>query len=289
MRILVAIPHYFGAGPGCYGSTDAAQRKQRITSLRTCISSLHQHFGRRQKLLLDGGSTCPVNQMMAYDLDVVVCVTGTNHLLDELDLPHGSYRTHVAAVENPLLLGFACYDVFREGRGSYDWYCFLEDDIIIGDPLFFSKLRTFYSVVGDARYLLQPHRYELGASPEFIKAYVDGPLWSDSAEFLADLRLPGCRDCIPIPFGDTVYKMTPAENTHSGCFFLTKVHLEHMLEQPWYGKPVVGYADMLAAAANMYILTLFHVFKPADECASFLEVYHHCQRYVDMQKADTGD
>ena len=54
------------------------------------------------------------------------------------------------------------------------------------------------------------------------------------------------------------------------------------LEQPWYGKPVVGYADILTGVSNMYILALFNVFKPADECASFLEVHHHYQKYVGL-------
>ena len=77
--------------------------------------------------------------------------------------------------------------------------------------------------------------------------------------------------------------MTPAENPHSGCFFLTPAHLLHMLEQPWYGESAVGYAGPLESAATMYIMTLFHVFKPADECISFLEVHHNYQKYVKDQ------
>ena len=283
MRILFTIPHYFGPGPSSYGSTDASKRKQRIASLRSCITSLHQHFGRSQKLLLDGGGEKPVNQAMWCDIDLVVCVTGENHILDELYLPPESFRTHMATVENPRLLGYSCYDVFRDACGNYDWYCFLEDDIIISDPLFFIKLGEFYRVVGDARCLLQPNRYELDSLYEFAKAYVDGPLWNDSAEFMAGLRLPGCRDEISVPFGSSVFRMTPAENTHSGCFFLTETHLKYMMEQPWYGRPVVGYADTLASAQNQYILALFNVFKPALECASFLEVHHHHQKYIGIQ------
>ncbi len=284
MRILFTIPHYYGSGPAHYGSTDASQRAQRITSLRSCIASLHQHFGCSQNLMY-GGDVYPVNQMLANDIKVVICVNRSNHLLNELDLPPGSFRSREFDMDNPRLLGYTCYEILREASGHYDWYCYLEDDIVISDSLFFCKLQEFYSTIGSARYLLQPNRYELGENPILSKAYIDGPLWCDSAEFLARLRLPGCRDEISVKFGATTFRATPALNPHSGCFFLTNTHLDHLLEQSWYGEQSVGYAGPLESAATQYIITLFHVFKPALECASFLEVHHHHQKYIGIQSA----
>ena len=280
MRILFSIPHYFGPGPSSYGSTDASKRVQRIASLRTCIASLHQHFGRSQNLILRGGEFCPVNQVLANDIDVVICVNGSNHLLNELDLPPGSFLSREFDMDNPLFLGYSCYEVMSEVSNLYDWYCYLEDDIVISDPLFFCKLQWFYYLVNDARYLLQPNRYELGVKPTFSKSYIDGPLWSDSAEFIAGLRLPGCRNEIMVQFGATPFRAVPALNPHSGCFFLTNTHLHHLLEQPWYGDRLADYAGPLESAATQYMITLFNVFKPALECASFLEVYHHHQKYI---------
>lgn len=280
MRILFTIPHYYGPGPACYGSTDVSKREQRIKSLRSNIASLYQHFGRNQKLLLNGGGEKRVNQMMWCDIDVIVCVNGSNHLLKELCLPSGSYQTREFTVDDPRFLGYSCYEILREAGGQYDWYCYLEDDLVIADPLFFCKLQAFYSVVNNARYLLQPNRYELGSDQGLTKAYVDGPLWSDSAEFMAHLRLPGCSEEILVKFGEIAFRMAPALNPHSGCFFLTNAHLEHLLEQPWYGERAVGYAGPLESAATQYIITLFHLFKPALECASFLEVHHHHQKYL---------
>jgi hypothetical protein len=100
MRILFTIPHYFGSGPSCYGSTDASKRYRHIASLRTCIASLHQHFGSSQKLVLHGGSVCPANQMLVNDIDVVICVNGSKHLLDELDLPADSFHTRAFSMSN---------------------------------------------------------------------------------------------------------------------------------------------------------------------------------------------
>ncbi len=281
MRLLFVIPHYFGPGSAAFGSSDIAHRDERAKALRACISSLHQQFGSRQNILLYDGSTLPANTQLLCSVDVVICVHGQNHLLAELGLQEEMYRVYDSQVEDPRYLGYSCYDVLREACGSYDWYCFLEDDIVIRDPLFFSKLDCFYATTGNARYLLLPQRYELGELPVPSKIYIDGPLWEDSAAFLAALRLPGCNDEIVLPFGQASYRMVPAENPHAGCFFLTETHLRHLLEQTWYGMPVVGYAGPLESAATMSLLALFHVFKPAIESAAFLEVHHYFQKYAD--------
>lgn len=280
MRILFVIPHYFGAGSSSYGSSDISKKQQRVASMRACIASLHQQFGHNQYLQQYNGSKRPINGMATSSIDVVVCVRGEDHLLENLDMPQGSFRTHVVDMGDPRYLGYACYDVFRDSFGSYDWYCFLEDDIVVNDPLFFCKLQIFYNATGDARYLLQPNRFELGITPKPYKIYIDGPIWEDSASFLAKMRQPGCRDEIVLPFGTQSFRMIPAVNPHSGCFFLTEAHLGHLLEQPWYGEHIVGYAGPLESAATLYLMALFHVFKPADECANFLEVHHYYQKHV---------
>lgn len=277
------MPHYFGVGSKAYGSSELARKERRIASMHSCISSLHQQFGRGQRHLLAEGDSCGANQGLSADLDLVICVNNDNHLLDELALPVGSFRVHQSDIDNPLMLGYSCYDVFRQEFGNYDWYCFIEDDIVIGDPLFFLKLGQFYSIAGSARYLLHPNRFELSVYPEYSKTYVDGPLSEEISQLIREMRLPGCLDEIRMPFGGTEIRFAPAVNIHSGCFFLTPLHLGHLLDQPWYGQQAIGYADPLAGAANMYILALFNVFKPAYECASFLEVYHHYQKYVGLE------
>ncbi len=280
-RLLFVIPHYFGSGAAAFGSSDLAHREMRTNSLRACISSLHQQFGSRQQLLLYDGSISPVNSQLHCTVDVVVCVNKNNHLLAELGLQEKNYRVHNSNLEDPRYLGYSCYEVLRETCGSYDWYCYLEDDIVIRDPLFFNKLEQFYEITGNARYLLLPQRYELRERPEPSKLYIDGPIWEDSATFLAALRLPDCNNEFVVPFYKTNYRMVPAENPHAGCFFLKESHLRHLLEQPWYGTPMVGYAGPLESAATMSLLALFHVFKPSFECASFLEVHHYFQKFAD--------
>jgi hypothetical protein len=283
MKILFVIPHYYGSGLPLYGSTDASKRAQRIASLRATVTSLHQHLGRSQHISCrEQGQkiieTKNANQIIATDIEIIICTTGENHLVDELGLSDGCFRHITVDVDNPLYLGFESYSVFEHAFGKYDWYCYLEDDVIIADPFFFLKLQTFYETVRDTRYLLQPNRYEV-SNYYYSKMYIDAPF--DDSSVMEKFRLPNSRTQIDLPFLGTTLRMLPAENAHSGCFFLTSDHMQHLLEQPWYGKQEAGcYAGPLESAATLFILTLFHVFKPAPECASFLEVYHSDQRFL---------
>jgi len=276
MKILFAIPHYYGPGPEYYGSTDESQRNQRIAVLQATIRALHQHLSARQRLAFHlHQETAPTNQAISNSIDIVICTTGNHHLLSALDLPSDCYVQHSVAVDNPLNLGFACYDIFKHAFGQYDWYCYLEDDLLLTDPLFFLKMQAFYATVQNARYLLQPHRYETCDSL-CSKYYTDGKLWDDSV--MEKARLPNSLQQIDVPFLSTTFRMLPAENPHAGCFFLTEAHLQELLRQPWYGKPNSGFVGTLESAATLAIFTAFHIFKPAPECAGFLELCHSHKR-----------
>ena len=61
---------------------------------------------------------------------------------------------------------------------GYDFYCYLEDDLILRDPLFFVKLKWFVELAGEDCVLL-PNRYEVARDRLVHKAYVDGPLRPD--------------------------------------------------------------------------------------------------------------
>src|SRR5262249_11152072 len=102
----------------------------------------------------------------------VVCTTRGRHLLADLRLQAGRYEHRPTAAE-PRLLGFECHAALRERLGGYDYYAYLEDDLVLHDPWFFRKLAWFTRHVGDAS-LLQPHRYEVARGGLVRKAYIDG-------------------------------------------------------------------------------------------------------------------
>jgi hypothetical protein len=279
---LFVIPHYFGSGTAGYGATDQAKRAQRVAAVQTCLLSLHQHFGSNQHILPWGGQPpIPANRDSSHTIDIVVCVNGSDHLLDEPGLPVQLYEKHTVLLDDPLKLGFACYDVLRQRRGNYDWYCYLEDDLIISDPLFFHKLKMFYDTVGHDAYLLQPVRFETSSTPTAQKAYVDGPLWENNLmeEFAKVRPVAGVPEVNLETLGAS-WRMVPAANPHSGCFFLLPSQLERMLSQPWCGAYDTSFCGPMESAASLYIMAFFTVYKPAPDCSCFLELHHFHQRYV---------
>jgi hypothetical protein len=143
VRIIITIPHFFREA-----SVDATNKSRRIglgperfRALVSTLSSLHQNFGNgtcgldHQHL-----TTHPATPQGTCDLDVVICTTGKHHLLDGRPRLEPLFQHHSTNVE-PLMLGFECHRLLREAQGKYDYYGYVEDDITVPDPLFFSKRR----------------------------------------------------------------------------------------------------------------------------------------------------
>ena len=179
MRLLVAIPHYFDptreAGNRDHGSLagDPAPRSEALTA---CILALHQLIGIPQVIIdIATRQTKPANsRLTATKLDIVVCTTRGQHLLPRVPLDRDAFRHHPTNAE-PRLLGFECHAALYERLGDYDYYCYLEDDLILRDPWFFAKLGWFYAHVGPGAVLL-PNRYEVARTGVSRKAYLDGDL-----------------------------------------------------------------------------------------------------------------
>ena len=156
MRILVAIPHYFDMsraadGAAWHGSL-AGDPAPRIEALSACVSALHQLFGGPQVIIdIINRETRPANnRFVATKLDVIICTTKGQHLLPRLSLDRTAFLHHPVDVEPPLL-GFECHAALHERLGDYDYYAYLEDDLIIRDPWFFAKLAWFHGQLGGAQ------------------------------------------------------------------------------------------------------------------------------------------
>src|SRR5580704_17714097 len=77
-----------------------------------------------------------------YTIDLVVCTTGDTHLMSDIQSIGPLFHHHPTGAE-PIMLGFECHKLLRDARGRYDYYAFVEDDVVITDPLFFKKRRVF--------------------------------------------------------------------------------------------------------------------------------------------------
>lgn len=278
MRVLVTIPHYYRreaepvAAPAFYGSelADVPTRRDQVTR---CLAALAQTFGPRQALAgTDGGP--PANDALALQMDVALVTTGTQHLVPEL--PRHLFL-HCDTQADPRCLGFVCQDLMREHAARYDVFVYLEDDIEITDPLFFSKLDWFSGTFGNST-LLQPNRFELAADLEVMKMYVDGnTTHPDVPALFQDItqrpRLVG------EAFGRS-FLFKRVSNAHSGCFFLNATQLARVAASPKFGQPNAEFFGPLESAATLMLMRAFEVYKPARENAGFLELHHLGRRFL---------
>lgn len=277
MRVLLTIAHFFKPDGGNHSS----QRKDpqpRLQALTLSLAALHQLFSKSQGMIDIGQRvTLPANQPQGCDLDIVICTTGTHHLLNRLSLPYHFYRHHPTQVE-PLLLGFECQTVLRDCLGQYDYYCFLEDDLILHDPWFFAKLGWFTKQTDDLS-LLQPNRYEVSAHALTCKTYIDGNLSPQVTAPFQNVRqrsqLQSTFLGLPVGFQRTL-------NPHSGCYFLNANQMDHWVRQPDFLDRDTSFVSPLESAATLGIMKAFRVYKPAPAQANFLEVQHFGNGFIGL-------
>ena len=282
MRILAAIPHYYSARDSYspdgkwHGSVGHAARDSRVAAASACIAALHRLYGPAQRVLDHAtGIAMPANQRTAGRVDVVVCTTGEDHLLGRLPLPAGSFTHHPTGCPAPLL-GFECHAVLRDRLGEYDYYAYLEDDLIARDPWLFVKVGWFTEQLGDG-VLLQPNRYEVGPLGLAHKLYVDGDLADGVTAPFQDLS------AVPVVTGHllgTTVAFRRARNPHAGCFFLNARQMAEWASRPDFLDRETSFVGPLESAATLGIMRAFRIYKAAAESAGFLEIQHFGTAYI---------
>lgn len=280
MRVLFAVAHFYsrnaksGGKPG-HASVGGPERK-RAAALTATIASVLQHFGSQYVIDIFNKRLVPANQADAVQADVAVCTTGDRHLVDSLALPPGSF-THVSTQADPPYLGFECHKVLADGLGGYDYYCYLEDDLVLHDPAFFTKLAWFTDQTGD-ECVLQPNRFERSTGP-YPKVYIDGEIRPGATQSFQDTsRYPVLKGRV---LGRELTFFRP-HNPHSGCFFLNAGQMLRLSEQPYFAKPDDSFISPLESAASLHLMQTFRVYKPSMNNASFLEVEHFQPNFISL-------
>ena len=246
MKILFVIPNFCNPqGGGKYGSL-GPNIQPRITALNLCVSAIKQLFEAQYIIDISRMQAVKANDQYEYESDIIICTTGSSHILQHLQAKAGSY-THHQTNSEPMLLGFECQKVLRENLGKYDYYCFMEDDLIINDPLFFLKLDWFNSHTQNDVILL-PNRYEVSYTEPYKKVYVDGNINpAATARFQNIAENPEIRGSF---LGKDIMFNRPL-NPHSGCYFLTDSQLQHWVNRPHFLDMDTGFIGPLESAASL--------------------------------------
>lgn len=271
-KMLVTIPHYFSYVAGSrYCSTNSKDPTPRIAALTRCIMSFYHSFGNKQYLLNEISSIPErANASTMLEVDVVVCTQGENHILSSLSIER-NYFSHVSFAVDPLFLGFECRRVLQDNLGKYDYYCYVEDDLIIHDPYFMRKIQWFSQLVHPLA-VLQPNRFEHSMNKKADKCYIDGQIYTIPDKF---------RSIVNGDFlGEEVSFMTPPDNPHSGCYFLTHEQMEHWSKQTHFLVHDTSFVGPLESAATSGIAKTFELYKPSLHNANFCEIEHFGDAYL---------
>ena len=279
MRILLAIVHHWNPdGDGRHQSL-RPNPQPRLDALQAQLLSLRRLGLRQGHLNIASMQVCAANERLLHEIDIVLVHDGSNHVLQFLDPVFlDGVKQVVVDIDNPRMLGFAAQRALADQLDkNYDLYGYLEDDLVINDPLFFHKISWFTNETSPAHVLL-PQRYEFASGPHMVdRFYIDGPLHPQDLESVIPEPVLPIQTKQP---GGPLLLESPT-NPHSGCFVLTHQQLSHWVEQPFWQDGDVSFVGPLESAATLGIAKAFSLYKPCFANASWLEIQHwgrgfHC-------------
>lgn len=273
MRILLTIVHHWNPDGGGRHASLRPDPKPRLYGLQDQLLSLSRLGTNQGTLNIAEMRVDNASHALRHQFTIRVITDGQHHVLDQLDKPCQPLIEHRATEpSSPKHLGFEAQRVLAESLGEgYDLYGYLEDDLIVHDPLFFHKIFWFQQLAGQEAVLL-PHRMELFFKPQHQveKLYIDGPVPQADLEHM--LRHPAAPVAVPLPGGNIIFG--PPCNPHSGCFFLSHAQMKHWSEQSWFLDGDCSYVSPLESAATLGICKTFRLYKPDLAYAAFLELQH---------------
>ncbi|TVR08296.1 MAG: calcium-binding protein [Phormidium sp. GEM2.Bin31] len=278
MRVLLTIPHYFNPqGSKAHGSLQA-NPQPRIEGLTACLRSLYETFGTGQSYYAHDAEQSrverqPANDGTQVDLDVVICTTADFHLLDQLRVPSALFRQQSFCLEDPQWLGLGCHLTLKRQLGCYDYYGYLEDDLILRDGYFFQKLKWFNQHLGD-EVVLQANRFEVAQQGVPEKVYVDADFESISPGFAGYPHDFSDKQRLSAQFLGQPLHFNRARNPHSGCFFLNARQMDYWTQQPHFMNFSRRFIGGLETCATLGLMETFPIYQPAFENANFLEIQH---------------
>ena len=283
LKVRVVIPHYCSDQGSAqhYGSTRPGNRDKRIVALGRTLGALRQltlQAGTNDYIFNHSPSPGPaplpqqkppVVQPHPIDLEVVVCVTGDAWLEGALRAFARTFRGVRLELTNPIKLGLGARDLLLKTDPVPDLSMYMEDDLVIHDPLFFEKQDWFLKRANDQAALM-PHRYELdfddgGISRRlFVDGYIEEPA-SDLFPWQAQEKAAQGM------FRNESVSFDMANNPHSGCFVLSAGQVQQLRDQ---GVPEQQWVGPLETAATFTPAHCFPVYKPSLSCRDFLTIEH---------------
>jgi len=172
-----------------------------------------------------------------------------------------------AKVEDSMFAEYYAQDLLIENKNKFDWFLFIEDDLVIMDSYFLEKI-AFFNDHFQVNDILIPNRYEMC---DGVKHYIDIVFDSSNNPVFAWNILS------TIDVGGV--KFSECANPHGGMYCLNREQLQKWVEsgRHWHNK-VLSHGP-LEWAATFCLFECFNLYKPHSENMHFLEVLHYDVKY----------
>lgn len=247
-RVLVAITHVVPATV----LADEDERAKRVDKLANVVEGLLRSFAH-------------------CELELVLNTVPGQHVVD---LPRYQ-RERIEVREHagdPRYVGFKAQDQFAERVDDFDWFLYVEDDVVIHDSSYLDKL-AFFNRHTPPEALLLPHRYEMNQGKKIV---IDsGPI--GSPEERPPMEESPWNRLSEIALGELTF--VEFANVHAGQYCLSQQQLRHWLKsgRHWYGRHVWARPEDTVVTACLF--EAFTLYKPHPANRNFFEVQHWDVKY----------
>lgn len=278
LLVRVVMPHYFreSSEASGYGSGRRGQRLARGLALGRALSGLLALQRSERDLVLNIGKRwldlTPAAQtagrvLPPLRLELHVFTHAGAALGEILELFGGQLKLHDIALEDPRRLALAARDFLIQAEPAADLNLYLEDDLVIDDPLFLDKQFWFLQSCSHQA-VLMPHRQEPLPRRGGQRLLVDGPLRD---AFIAQFTRPQAAIARGRFWTGEEVGFDRTANPHSGLFCLSRPQVEQLRATPL---PDEGFIGPMETAATLTVLRHFSVMKPSLADRRFLRVEH---------------
>lgn len=242
-KVLVMIPHIVSPEE----ASDRQKGAAKITRLEKAIAGL-------------------LNSFAHCDLEIWIQTLPGQNVVRFLP-EYQQRRIYVEEQQTcePLYVPYSIQDKFMARKSEpFDWFLFMEDDIVIHDSSFLDKLILFNQHCPESNGILYPNRYEM---LEGTKRYIDLTINEDMAwDRLSVFEINGV-------------KYAECQNSHAALYCLTAKQLDYWsrCDRDWRNLDFM--VGPLECAGTFSLLESFIIYKPHPQNLHSFEVEHYDTKY----------
>jgi hypothetical protein len=160
----------------------------------------------------------------------------------------------------------------------------LEDDLIIDDPSFMSKVAWFAGEFGPHA-LLMPVRYEMSSTGTPAKVSISLRI---ADEFSRPFHRPDLAPELRGRWNGAEQSFHIPNNPHAGCYVLTDEQLRTWIKHPSFYDRDSSWVGPLESAATHAPGKAFGLYMPAEPDPWFLQIEHYGTRYATSGASEHG-